>query len=457
MKSEPSIRRLPPELVAHIFINSLTHPRHPKKNEAPLNISSVCTRWRQIAISTPAIWSSISITFRRGSLPFAYPSILKNWISRSCNHGFSFTLTWEYQKYAVGAIDLDPSIVASIDVLVENCVKWRNISVDAYEDITDLTTRLLAVIPERTKQLRQIAIVAPEFAIASLFTSPLNNLTHLSVSTDCDFTAFQNNVPMESLVSLSIQADILDVTEVISRAPRLQQAKFYLKLYSDEEYPTEPITLPDLHTLDLDVEGGGFDDVEVVDVRLCRFLAYLRLPALKTLFVDLGYIGDMVMETVHWGGIVDLLSRSGATLHNLEIRTNDTASLPQFLEANQSLKHFAITNNLLSEDNQLIDRLIDDPDSITCCHTQLCPNLESLRITCHEYSSVEDAMTEICSFINVSAGEGQIHARPLVLVVPSVTWESLSLPSGSCLEIVQDDDWVARRQHDIYEKIGAHW
>ncbi|TDL17510.1 hypothetical protein BD410DRAFT_729876, partial [Rickenella mellea] len=64
MTSTPSIypiHRLPPELVAHIFISSLPKIGRPNRNWAPLNISSVCMSWRQIAISTPPLWSRIHI------------------------------------------------------------------------------------------------------------------------------------------------------------------------------------------------------------------------------------------------------------------------------------------------------------------------------------------------------------------------------------------------------------
>ncbi|TDL19029.1 hypothetical protein BD410DRAFT_774415, partial [Rickenella mellea] len=61
-------RRLPPELVSEIFthatvyggLDNLMLPR-PRVSEAPLKLGRICRRWRQIALSTPSLWSSVTI------------------------------------------------------------------------------------------------------------------------------------------------------------------------------------------------------------------------------------------------------------------------------------------------------------------------------------------------------------------------------------------------------------
>ncbi|TDL23453.1 hypothetical protein BD410DRAFT_161044 [Rickenella mellea] len=174
-----------------------------------------------------------------------------------------------------------------------------------------------------------------------------------------------------------------------------------------------------------------------------RFLACLQFPALKTLFIDLDY-REVTTKTLHWGGVADLLFRSGATLQNLEVSARTMASFPLFLEALPTLKHLAITDILLQHCLS------------TGCHAQLCRNLGSLRIL-NKYYLAERAVIVIRSIIDESAVEGPIAARPLVLVVPSRIRGSLSLPPGSNLELVDDDDWIARQQHDLYEKTGANW
>ncbi|KAF7337861.1 hypothetical protein MVEN_02009100 [Mycena venus] len=57
--------RLPPELVVLIFLYCLPDDEFvtPSLTTAPLLLSVVCRRWREIAFSTPKLWSSLSLEF----------------------------------------------------------------------------------------------------------------------------------------------------------------------------------------------------------------------------------------------------------------------------------------------------------------------------------------------------------------------------------------------------------
>jgi F-box-like len=56
---------LPPELLIHIFVLATLDSLYPIQSPldtAPLNISHVCRRWRDIALSTPTLWRRIVLT-----------------------------------------------------------------------------------------------------------------------------------------------------------------------------------------------------------------------------------------------------------------------------------------------------------------------------------------------------------------------------------------------------------
>ncbi|TDL15445.1 hypothetical protein BD410DRAFT_699948, partial [Rickenella mellea] len=91
-------RRLLPELVGEIF----THTIHSESSEPlwgrdcgshlvfplpqiHLKLGRVCRRWRQIALSTPSLWSAVGIPTNWGA------EALQGWISRagSCTLSFS--------------------------------------------------------------------------------------------------------------------------------------------------------------------------------------------------------------------------------------------------------------------------------------------------------------------------------------------------------------------------------
>ncbi|KAF9447525.1 hypothetical protein P691DRAFT_649108, partial [Macrolepiota fuliginosa MF-IS2] len=56
-------RRLLPEILQEIFFHCLptAHNTTMSAKEPPLVLGRVCSRWRQIAYSTPRLWSSIHI------------------------------------------------------------------------------------------------------------------------------------------------------------------------------------------------------------------------------------------------------------------------------------------------------------------------------------------------------------------------------------------------------------
>jgi hypothetical protein len=56
---------LPPEITSHIFLNCLPfHGRvQPSATKAPLVLAQVCRHWRDVALATAGLWSSIDLKF----------------------------------------------------------------------------------------------------------------------------------------------------------------------------------------------------------------------------------------------------------------------------------------------------------------------------------------------------------------------------------------------------------
>lgn len=97
---------LPMEILAHIFVGCL--PRHgrvrPSAHMPPLTLAHICGQWRDIALSTPELWSSVDLAFasrrtRRDSLLLnqeetnhgAHP-LLEMWFSRAKGRPLSWTI-----------------------------------------------------------------------------------------------------------------------------------------------------------------------------------------------------------------------------------------------------------------------------------------------------------------------------------------------------------------------------
>lgn len=90
---DPFISRLPPEIASHIFTlflpndvdnsYSISYPTGllPTTAITPLRLGAVCQAWREIAWSTPALWSSISIDMFATNKATA--EIVREWLRRS--------------------------------------------------------------------------------------------------------------------------------------------------------------------------------------------------------------------------------------------------------------------------------------------------------------------------------------------------------------------------------------
>ncbi|KAJ6541308.1 hypothetical protein B0H10DRAFT_1398523, partial [Mycena sp. CBHHK59/15] len=94
---------LPPEITSHIFLNCLPfHGRvQPSATKAPLVLAQVCRHWRDVALATARLWSSIDLKFEdgcrnipdNGTIP-----LLRTWLSRAKRSPISLTLRLPYDQ-----------------------------------------------------------------------------------------------------------------------------------------------------------------------------------------------------------------------------------------------------------------------------------------------------------------------------------------------------------------------
>ncbi|KAJ7498026.1 hypothetical protein B0H11DRAFT_1627029, partial [Mycena galericulata] len=83
---------LPNEIVSEIFTRVLpVYPRCPAV--LPTLLSSVCRKWREIALSTPNLWRAICITMPMYSQIFESKwRLLETWLARSRKSPLSISL-----------------------------------------------------------------------------------------------------------------------------------------------------------------------------------------------------------------------------------------------------------------------------------------------------------------------------------------------------------------------------
>ncbi|KAJ7121246.1 hypothetical protein C8R43DRAFT_75063 [Mycena crocata] len=90
--------RLPIELWDIIFAKCVRHPPELSLVDAPLNVSQVCRRWRNISLSNPHLWTGLAVTTtrrhaERGHALEALHRIIQLWLGRSSSRLLSVFLT----------------------------------------------------------------------------------------------------------------------------------------------------------------------------------------------------------------------------------------------------------------------------------------------------------------------------------------------------------------------------
>lgn len=122
------MNELPLEVISEIFLQCLsytgTHFVHGRRFSSPHVLSQVSRPWRNIALSTPALWSSLSIVYDRLVLR-PHISLIKLWISRSGSVPLSFSIKVDLpEHYPWQSMKL---VERALGVYIPEVERWKNV------------------------------------------------------------------------------------------------------------------------------------------------------------------------------------------------------------------------------------------------------------------------------------------------------------------------------------------
>jgi F-box-like len=110
------VRFLPPELLGEIFRYCLPQDYDELgAHKAVMLPSHVCKRWRDVALSTPALWTNIVLHVTDKTLE-SQTALVTDWVSRSGNLPLSFTLEGR------------ENVLPILAVLYHHCARWQYIN-----------------------------------------------------------------------------------------------------------------------------------------------------------------------------------------------------------------------------------------------------------------------------------------------------------------------------------------
>ncbi|KAK6983985.1 hypothetical protein R3P38DRAFT_3232793 [Favolaschia claudopus] len=189
------VSKLPFEVTSSIFIECLPDDEHvtPTASTAPLLLTHVCRQWRDIALSTGALWCSLRIDPNTVT-----PNLLETWFSRAKERPLSLTLNGAYWSeldyvsanrarfkclnlqlaHTFGGLHYSENDTLS---MVRHLASYRANEDEIWECL------------ENGPPLREFRLLSEDFVYVSLdYHSAKSTLTHLEISARISVAMFFN-------------------------------------------------------------------------------------------------------------------------------------------------------------------------------------------------------------------------------------------------------------------------
>ncbi|KIK68244.1 hypothetical protein GYMLUDRAFT_237324 [Collybiopsis luxurians FD-317 M1] len=266
------IRRLPPELLSEIFVHAASEKLpnsdsrsdsnlYPASRDLPFVFSRVCRRWREIALSTPALWSCITLVHRTPAAQTKYSGLVNRCLEKSSFSPLYITLSAEHmigRDMRLAVFDRTKVVEGVLEALFPPIPSTgaSNLCTLCYGDISDDES-------EAALWIHGLLCASPNLLHLSLETGRLPSLEGIS---------------WKRLETFEVSSlEFKDLFNIFMNCPALKRCAVSMYESEDPFIPTpnaSEITLHYLHSFRM-TEARQEDIVEV--------FKWLNLPSLKTL------------------------------------------------------------------------------------------------------------------------------------------------------------------------------
>lgn len=347
LASQSAIERTPPEIIHYIFSLGSKSVSFGSSIPFPLLVSHVCGRWRDIALYSSGLWSTVVCTQSAPRFP-----ILKLLLERSQNHPLDL---YFYFKFPKGYVETYPHRLSGFSGSRPHCIDSEYESTSYLTDSEKISKRLSLLTTSRYPRIRSFFVASTNYSYISLSirSIPRGPNPHLSSFEIC-YVPGHEEISRWGTVNVPVNRD-----GVASRLKRLRLRGVDLNWESTSTYLTGLTTLElgghksstwmsygrlqtilrsnsSLETLILDHScplriAEEWPEDEVVELSnltklvlsklrteaAVALLARLKLPAVRWLEIVLPYRTDMAREREQGGtGMHDELVRMLVPLVN---------------------------------------------------------------------------------------------------------------------------------------------
>ncbi|CAA7265055.1 unnamed protein product [Cyclocybe aegerita] len=297
--------RLPPEVASHIFVLAVADAETLQdQHRAPLTLGAVSRRWRQIAWSTPRLWTEVPVDLNKFEESFHLPKeLLVQWIGRAGQLPLSVHISFD-------ATDSDSSrhttnFTNIVNTLNEYSLRWESLSLAMP---FSLVPHLRAT--HEVPLLKRLTINPP-------YRVENNALQHQGETFDiCTVPPLLQDVSIEGFPFASIRINwshvtmlhfggisVIDCLCIFQQAPQITECSLRISNDMGILHLDNPIILPCL----VQFEIHFADDIDRANALLDR----ISLPVLRHL--------EYEFDLQDYTPLARLLTRSSSPLTYLSI------------------------------------------------------------------------------------------------------------------------------------------
>lgn len=326
------IRRIPPEVLVLIFEACCELGDHLSNNLAntvglaPLNIGLVCRYWRDVTMSTPSLWSTLSVVMKDVTEHTA--AVTRLFLKNSGEHPLTFQV---FDDVHAAVYTLEHSHVTQ-ELALEGH-RCRHLRQLGYQGTFNTILR-----GEEMLLLEQLRLDDDNVDIDTIAQTPgsspsfqdapnLRSVELVNSLMLCRLEGVGLQLPLSQITSAIIdETDVSLVIEVLNQFPNIIHASISLPLamtHADGFIVIPLCAAQQLSSLTLDLglksDAANSVDMENMDMQLSmvQFFESITLPALTSVTIICSP-QDPIFWAHHY--FVDMLSRSGCALKQLTMR-----------------------------------------------------------------------------------------------------------------------------------------
>ncbi|KAJ4478398.1 hypothetical protein J3R30DRAFT_3481614 [Lentinula aciculospora] len=429
-------RRLPREIISEIFIQCLPSDRNPTRSltEAPLLLTTISKDSRELALSTPQLWTNIHVYLPHRSLNGNVDidemealvqrrrAGIEAWLTRSKCLPLSISVHLSGYGRLTGSDST--AYISFLECIVSFAPRWKRIQLHLSPFFVDLLNTLVNDLkPEDVPWLESVEIfynsgIENGRASAGVYSSytgnhkPLLPLSELiirapslqSFAVHCHSQSLhQLQLPWSNLTDLTMQSrrggsrlTLNQTMHVLASSPNLSTCTLGVMLTSNDGVPGNIIEFHSLRALSLDfsLPSDAVADLPASEVenRLHSLFNAIRAPLLSKLaFVAKGFEFRRELDCVPFK---PLLKRSGCKLEELYLSCplKSQTTLLDCLRTLPTITHIYLESCTSSENRFDIEpdstsiQIVDDTfiGHLTVTEndpTPICPRLEKLLLS----------------------------------------------------------------------------